>query len=129
MEQRQKLIYITSFVMLFILVGLVGYLTFIPVPIENKDIIITVLGVLLGGGAAAMPNLFGDKDAQTEKLKERIVTLEGHIEVITAQYKDVSDRYDAVISMLVNRHFIPSDPRLPPIMPKEIDRYAKHLGD
>ena len=65
MTKRDVLIWIASFMMLLLLVGLVAYLTFIPVPAENKELIITVLGVLLGGGAAAMPNLFGDKDGVT----------------------------------------------------------------
>lgn len=129
MDQRQKFMYIASFLMLLILVGLVGYLTFIPVPLENKDIIITVLGVLLGGGAAAMPNLFGDRDAETEKLRGRIRNLEDQLEVVVAKYKDVSDRYDTVISMLVNRHFVPDAPLLPPNLPKEVTRFTKQLGD
>lgn len=124
MTTRDKLLYISSFVMLLALFGIVAYFTFIPVPVGNKDIIITILGVILGGGAAAMPNLFGDKDSETEKLKDRVKSLESQLAIVTAQYKDVSDRYETVISMLVNRHFIPSDPKLPPVLPTEMRRFT-----
>lgn len=125
MNKRELMIYIASFVMLVLLIGLVAYLTFIPVPVDNKDIIITILGVILGGGAAAMPNLFGDKDAETEKLRSRIRHLETEFEVLVAKYKEVSERYEAIISMLVNRHFIPNDPKLPPTLPSNVNRFIK----
>lgn len=115
MANRDTLVYVASFAMLIVLLGLVGYLTFIPVPMENKDLIITVLGVILGGGAAAMPNLFGNSDQETEKLKQRIRNLEEQLEVVTAQYRDVSMRYDTVLAMLVNRHFVPDEALTKPI--------------
>ena len=124
METRDKLLYISSFIMLMALFGIVAYFTFIPVPMGNKDIIITILGVILGGGAAAMPNLFGGKDSETNKLRDRIISLETHLATVTAQYKDVSDRYETVIGMLVNRHFIPSNPNLPPMLPTEMKRFT-----
>lgn len=124
MTARDKLIYIASFVMLAALFGLVAYLTFIPVPADNKDIIITILGVILGGGAAAMPNLFGDKDEETEKLKDRISSLESQLGIITAQYKDVSRRYETVLGMLVDRHFIPPNTMIPPVLPAEMKRFT-----
>lgn len=107
MSKRDTLIYISSFVMLMLLVGLVGYLTFIPVPAENKELIITVLGVLLGGGAAAMPNLFGDKDSETEKLRGRVRELESDIAVLKAEYAATKNQYDMIVKMLVDRHLEP----------------------
>jgi predicted component of type VI protein secretion system len=107
MNKRDTLIYFASFVMLMLLVGLVGYLTFIPVPTDNKELIITVMGVLLGGGAAAMPNLFGDKDSETEKLRSRVRELESDIAVLKAEYRQTKDQYDTIVKMLVDRHLEP----------------------
>ena len=117
MTKRDTLVYIASFVMLMLLVGLVGYLTFIPVPSDNKELIITVMGVLLGGGAAAMPNLFGDKDAETEKLRERVRIVEAamkdqkaahdiQIAALTAQNETIKSQFDQIVSMLVQRHVV-----------------------
>ena len=103
--------------MLILLVGLVGYLTFIPVPSDNKDLIITVMGVLLGGGAAAMPNLFGDKDTETEKLRERVRVVEAamkdqkashdiQIATLKAQNETIKTQFDQIVSMLVQRHVV-----------------------
>lgn len=110
MNKRDVLIYIASILMLLLLCGLVGYLTFIPVPPDNKDIIITVLGVILGGGAAAMPNLFGDKDEETAKLKDRIRALENKLDMATAEYETVKHHYDQVVRMLIDRHIVPDAP-------------------
>lgn len=117
MTRRDTLIYLASFTMLMLLVGLVGYLTFIPVPPENKELIITVMGVLLGGGAAAMPNLFGDKDGETEKLRERVRVVEAamkdqkashdvQIAALTAQNETIKLQFDQIVSMLVQRHVV-----------------------
>ena len=80
-------------VMLILLVGLVGYLTFIPVPSDNKDLIITVMGVLLGGGAAAMPNLFGDKDTETEKFTYNLPEDKGNVSFSNMTEKQAEDLY------------------------------------
>lgn len=114
-----------SFIMLVILVGLIGYLTFIPVPDENKELVITVLGVILGGGAAAMPNLFSTNDAETEKLRIRIRYLEEQLTVVTEKYNDLNNRYELIVEMLINRHFIPSDPRIPPTLPNDMKKFTK----
>ena len=120
MTKRDVLIWIASFMMLLLLVGLVAYLTFIPVPAENKELIITVLGVLLGGGAAAMPNLFGDRDGETTKLRERVRTLENQmasqkaehdvlIARLVTQIETTKAQYDQIVSMLVDRHVVKAE--------------------
>lgn len=96
-----------SVFMLLILVALVGYLTFVPVPDSNKDIIITVLGVILGGGAAAMPNLFGDRNTETDKLRERVKQLEQQRELMYRELETVKDHYDRILEMLIERHIQP----------------------
>lgn len=94
--------FIASAFMLVVVVGLLLYLTFIPVPDGNKDLIVTILGVLLGGGAAAMPNLFGDSDSDRAKLMARLRDLETKYEVLKVEY-------DRLTHMLVDRHVVPSE--------------------
>ena len=117
MTRRDLMIYIASFFMLLLLTGMVGYLTFIPVPADNKELIVTVLGVLLGGGAAAMPNLFGDKEGETGKLKEHIARLEAQMaeqrrvhDVQIASLQTALDttkaQYDQIVAMLIDRHVV-----------------------
>jgi predicted component of type VI protein secretion system len=96
-----------SMLMLGITVSLVGYLTFIPVPVDNKEVVLTVLGVLLGGASAAMPNLFGDQDGETDALRARVRQLEEQIAVMQAEYKTTKAQYDTIVKMLVDRHLEP----------------------
>ena len=100
-----------SLFMLLILIMLVAYLTFIPVPDSNKDLIITVLGVILGGGAAAMPNLFGQQNGETEKLRERVNQLEHQRELMLREMDTLKKEYDRIVAMLIERHIQPdADP-------------------
>ena len=96
-----------SMLMLAIVVSLIGFLTFIPVPSDNKEVILTVLGVLLGGASAAMPNLFGDEDSENEALRERVRTLESQLAVLRAESLTTKTQYDQIVAMLVSRHLEP----------------------
>lgn len=106
LKNRDAFVYFASFFMLLLLVGILAYLTYIPVPAENKELILTILGVLLGGAASAMPNLFGSKDAETEKLRERVRQSENEISVLKAQYETLKEQHDQVMKMLVDRHIL-----------------------
>jgi hypothetical protein len=96
-----------SMLMLAITVSLIGFLTFIPVPSDNKEVILTVLGVLLGGASAAMPNLFGDTDSENDALRERVRSLESQLAVIKAESATTKSQYDTIVAMLVSRHLEP----------------------
>lgn len=103
---RESLKFAASAVFVILLVAILGYLTFIPVPDANKDLIVTILGVLLGGAAAAMPNLFGNADAEKEKLLSRVRGLEAAMAVLQAEYDTLKKEYDRITEMLINRHVV-----------------------
>lgn len=105
--------FVASAVFVILLVAILGYLTFIPVPNANKDLIVTILGVLLGGAAAAMPNLFGNSDAEKEKLLVRVRSLEAAYEVLKAEYGTLKNEYDRLTDMLINRHLVPDVAKTP----------------
>lgn len=92
-----------SLLMLLIVCCLIGYLTFITVPEGNKDIIITVLGVLLGGASSAMPNLFGSKDGETGLLKDQIRDLQADNEKLAAMFQTLKAEHDRITAMLVDK--------------------------
>jgi hypothetical protein len=96
-----------SMLMLGITVCLVGYLTFIPVPSDNKEVVLTVLGVLLGGASAAMPNLFGDQDGETDALRSRVRELETNYAILKAEYTSTKAELDSIVKMLIDRHLQP----------------------
>ncbi len=99
-ESRQ---FYASLLMLVIVVGLLCYLTFIPVPDGNKDIIITVLGVLLGGASAALPNLFGSRDGETERLKTELADLRHDYDKLDIAFATLKQEHDKIVHMLVDK--------------------------
>lgn len=96
--------FFSSFFMLLIICGLIAYLTFIPVPTENKDLIITVLGVLLGGASTALPNLFGSKDLETDKLKKDLSEMGVKYDNLLSLYELLKSEHENLKSDLVNRY-------------------------
>lgn len=107
--QNDHMKFIASAVFVILLVFILGYLTFIPVPDANKDLIVTILGVLLGGAAAAMPNLFGNNDQEKEKLLVRIRSLESALEILKAEHVTLKHEYDRITEMLINRHVVAAE--------------------
>jgi hypothetical protein len=98
--------WLASLFMLLMLIGLLAFLTFIPVPTANRDIIITVLAVLLGAGSSAIPNLFGDKDAEKDTMRAEISELKQEIQILAAKYQTLADQHDKVTRMLIDRHIV-----------------------
>jgi septal ring factor EnvC (AmiA/AmiB activator) len=92
-----------SMLMLVIVCGLLCYLTFVPVPEENRDTVLTILGVLLGGASSAMPNLFGSKDGETEKLKLEVAELRAENSKLQAMFNTLKAEHDRITSELVER--------------------------
>ncbi len=101
--------FLASAALLLVLVLLVGYLTFIPVPSSNKDVIISILGVLVGAGAAAVPNLVGDPKSETKALQYQVNSLQAELDVVKAQYLTVKESYDRITDMLIKRHVVDAD--------------------
>lgn len=102
----QSMRFAASASMLLIIVLLLLYLTFIEVPAGNKDIIITILGVLLGAGAAAIPNLFGDTDKDKEKMQVRISDLENKVTYLTGVNETLTQELGQIRKMLIERHVV-----------------------
>ena len=103
---QQVMRFSASAAMLAIIVLLMLYLTFIEVPAGNKDIIITILGVLLGAGAAAIPNLFGDSDEEKKEMEGKIEHLEKTVERLMGAYETLDKKFNDMSAMLIDRHVI-----------------------
>jgi hypothetical protein len=101
--------FLASGFLVLVLIALVAYLTFIPVPPSNKELIITVIGVLVGAGSAAIPNLVGDPKSETEKLKKDLEFMRVELDVMRAQYNEVKTAYDTITKMLIERHVVLAD--------------------
>lgn len=95
-----------AFFFLVLLVGMVGFLTFVPLPESSEKVILMIIGGLMTAATGALPKLFGAEDTEKEKLRDRVRRLEEHVAVIEAQYKTLEQKHSEVISMLIDRHVV-----------------------
>lgn len=110
-----------AFLFLLLLIGMIAFLTYVPVPEESRQVILIIIGGLMASAATALPRLFGSEDPEKADLKERLTKLERSYKDIKASYKTLKDNYDSLLTMLVKRHvvdgegFITNLPEAPPI--------------
>jgi hypothetical protein len=98
--------FVASAFMLILLVALMGVLVFWAIPPANRDLFITILSVLLGAGAAAIPNLFGDQKGEVTALKGEVADLRQELDIVRTQYNEVKAQYDSIVAMLIKRHVV-----------------------
>lgn len=95
-----------AFIFLTLLVGMVAFLTFVPLPAESEKVILMIIGGLMASAATALPKLFGVEDAEKEKLKDRVRKLEESNAVLSAQYTTLHEEHRRMMNMLVERHVV-----------------------
>ena len=96
-------------VFVLLLIALLMYLTFIPVPESNKDIVVTIIGVLMGGAASAMPKLFGDASRTEDEAHRRVSGMQKKLVEMESRYEVLKSNYDSLVERLVDKHIIDSD--------------------
>lgn len=98
--------YAAAAVLVGILIVLILYLTFIPVPASNRDIIISILSVLVGAGSMAIPKLIGSESKETEELRAKVQEQSEAIARLQTEYATVKEQYDKIVKMLIERHVV-----------------------
>ena len=97
-------------VFVILLIALLLFLTYIPVPDSNKDIIVTIIGVLMGGAASAMPKLFGDDNAAAAEAKiaadRKVAIMAKKLDTVETKYEMLKTNHDYLVAMLVEHHVI-----------------------
>ena len=91
--------YVAAGIFVALVVSLMLFLTFIEIPTSNKDLIVSIISMFVGGLGVAMGKLFGDNDAEMDRMREELDTLK-------VEYGVVKDQYDKIVSMLITRHVI-----------------------
>lgn len=95
--------YAASGVFLILVIGLILFLTYIEVPSNNKDIIVTIIGMLVWGLGTAMSNLFWAADEELEFMKEEVRHLQSSYDKLEVRYQTLKKNYDAITERLVDR--------------------------
>lgn len=91
--------YVASGVFIFLIILLMLFLTFVPIPTGNKDLIVSIISMLVGGTGVAMGKLFGNTDSELEELKLKYAELR-------VQHDTLQKEHDRLIALLVERHVI-----------------------
>ena len=98
-SSKDKRQYIASGIFIVLIVLLMLFLTFIEIPTSNKDLIVSIISMFVGGLGVAMGKLFGDNDAEIDQLKTDMSELR-------VQHDTVKAQYDSIVRMLIERHVV-----------------------
>ena len=89
-----------ALIFLLLLVGLVGFLTFIPLPSASEKAVLMIIGGLMALCTQSLPKLFGSG-------KE--VELEKQVQELKIKHDALEQAYDKLVTLLVTRHVIDKD--------------------
>lgn len=98
--------FVAAGVFVILLIALLLFLTYIEVPEANKDIIVTIIGVLMGGAASAMPRLFGDDSNAELDAQKKVAAMGKKLDAVEMKYDVLKGNYDDLVKLLVDRHVI-----------------------
>lgn len=107
-----------ALIFLFMLVGIVLYFTYVPVPAASEKVILIVIGALMSAATGALPRLFGSDNAKEKELQEEVDELreelaaqehrhEVQMMTIQTQLATVTKQYNDIVDMLISRHLKP----------------------
>ena len=97
---------IAALVFLVILIGLVAFLTFVPLPVGSEKVILMIIGGLMTTAAVALPKLFGVDDPEKENFKKRVVALEAQLAVTEAHLSTLQAEHRNLVALLIERHVV-----------------------
>jgi hypothetical protein len=86
-----------AFVFLLLLVGMVAFLTFVPLPPASEKAVLMIIGGLMALCTQALPKLFGNG-------KEESLQIE--IDNLKIKHEELQSAYDKLVTLLVERHVI-----------------------
>lgn len=95
-----------ALIFLFILVGLIGFLVYVPMPLSNEKVVLIIIGSLTTTATSALPKLFGSDDRKEKELQRQLGNMEMKLKEVQAEYTTIKKQYDQIVSMLVDRHVI-----------------------
>lgn len=98
-----------AFIFLLLLIGLIAFLTFVPVPEESRQVILIIIGGLMTTAATSLPKMFGENDPEKEKLKAAVAKQGLKIAELSAAYEAMKANYDRLTEMLIQRHVVNGD--------------------
>jgi hypothetical protein len=91
---------------LLLLIGMVAFLTFIPMPAASEKVILMIIGGLMAVATGALPRLLSADTSEEDTLRNKVAELETKLETLQVRYDEVNTKHDALMRLLVERHVI-----------------------
>lgn len=86
-----------ALVFLMLLVGMVAFLTFIPLPPASEKAVLMIIGGLMALSTQALPKMFGsDNEAK----------LQAEVDELKIRCDTLKESFDHITALLVDRHVI-----------------------
>ena len=99
LNSKDKRQYVASGIFIIMILALLCFLTFIEIPTTNKDLIVSIISMFVGGLGVAMGKLFGNDDAEIDALRAELNQLK-------VEHNTLKHEYDNIVKMLVERHVV-----------------------
>ena len=106
MNKKQLYEKVMGLVFLLLLIGFIGFLTFVPMPVASEKVILMVIGGLMTVATGALPRLFGEDKSQEDVLKVELENLRTELKLLTAKHEILKHEHDKLTAMLIERHVV-----------------------
>ena len=103
LKNKDTRTYVASGIFLLLVIMLMLFLTFIEIPSSNKDLIVSIISMLVWGTGVAMWNLFWAPDEELELVRKELAILQKSYNRLDSKYTTLKSEYDRITEMLVNR--------------------------
>ncbi len=91
---------------LLLLIGMVAFLTYVPMPQASEKVILMIIGGLMAVATGALPRLFGEDKSQEDVLKVELENLRTELKLLTAKHEILKHEHDKLTAMLIERHVV-----------------------
>ena len=103
MVNKDSRVYAASAMFIILILCLMMFLTFVPIPSGSKDLVVSIISMLVGGLGMAMGKLFGESNSETDKLREQNDALQTRLNDLDTKFTLIKEEYDQLIKLIVNR--------------------------
>lgn len=95
-----------ALVFLFLMLGLVAFLTYVPMPLSSEKVILIIIGGLMTEAAKGVGKLVGGEDNEKIEQRSRIGRLENELAQLRAQYEQLHQMHMHLTDTLLQHHVI-----------------------
>ncbi len=116
--------FIVSVMYLLLILGVLAVVIFVQIPQTSKELVMTIVGVLLAGLSASLGRLFGKNDEDLDALRKQheaeMHEMRLEMAELRASYVTLKGEHDRMTKMLLSRVTDIDRPEFEPTQPAKI---------